>query len=243
MADILVVAAHPDDAELNVGGTILRHVDAGRSVAICDLTRGERGSRGSADLRAAETMRANRALGIADDMRWNLGIPDGDIRATPETTLSLVRAIRHFRPTVLLLPWDHDRHPDHEDANRLARRACFDAGLTHVESTHDGRTQSPHRPERMYCFMQAYEREPDFVVDISDQFDRKLDAIAAYASQFTVPGRSVPEDEGGPETFISRAEFMEAFIARMRHWGFMIGRTYGEAFCTVNGPVELTQLV
>lgn len=243
MADILAIAAHPDDVELNVAGTLLKSRDAGRTIAICDLTAGERGSRGSSELRRAECDAANAVLGVDATTRWNLGIPDGDIAVSKENVHAVVRAIRHFRPVVLLFPGERDRHPDHEHAHRLVREAYFDAGLRHVHTEHDGLAQSPHRPERIYTFIQRYEREPDFIIDISEQFERKLDAIGAYSSQFTIPGRERQEREGEPETFISSPEFMEYYIARMRQWGFLVGGRYGEGFNTVSGPVKVEGLM
>lgn len=243
MADILAIAAHPDDIELNVAGTLLKSRDAGRTIAICDLTAGERGSRGSAELRRRECASASAVLGVDVSTRWNLGIPDGDIALTKANMLKVVRAIRHFRPTVLLFPGERDRHPDHEHAHRLVREAYFDAGLRHVQSEHDGVSQSPHRPERIYTFVQRYEREPDFIIDISEQFDRKLEAIGAYESQFTIPGRERQVRDGEPETFISSPEFMEYYIARMRQWGFLVGGRYGEGFNTVSGPVKVEGLM
>jgi N-acetylglucosamine malate deacetylase 1 len=243
MADILAIAAHPDDIELNVAGTLLKSRDNGRSIAVCDLTAGERGSRGSEELRREESRRANAVLGVNDATRWNLHIPDGDIAITKENVLKVVRAIRHFRPTVMIFPGERDRHPDHEHAHRLVREAYFDAGLRHVETEHDGAPQAPHRPERIYTFVQRYEREPDFIIDISAQFERKLDAIGAYSSQFTIPGREREVREGEPETFISSPEFMEYYIARMRQWGFLVGGRYGEGFNTVSGPVKVAGLM
>jgi N-acetylglucosamine malate deacetylase 1 len=243
MADILAIAAHPDDIELNIAGTLLKAGDAGRTFALCDLTAGERGSRGSAETRREETRRANAVLGIDDESRWNLGIPDGDIAISKENILAVVRAIRHFRPTVLLFPWEKDRHPDHEHTHRLVREAYFDAGLRHVETEWQGRRQEPHRPERLYMFMQRYETTPDFIVDVGDQYQRKLDAIGAYSSQFTIPGREREQRPGEPETFVSSTEFMEYYISRMRHWGFLIGAKYGEGFCTVSGPVKVNDLL
>lgn len=243
MPDILAIAAHPDDIELNVAGTLLLSRDGGHTIAICDLTAGERGSRGSAELREQECARANAVLGVDASTRWNLGIPDGDIAITKENILKVVRAIRHFRPTVLIFPGERDRHPDHEHAHRLVREAYFDAGLRHVATEHAGVAQTPHRPERIYTFVQRYEREPDFIVDISAQFERKLDAIAAYSSQFTIPGREREIREGEPETFISSPEFMEYYIARMRQWGFLVGARYGEGFNTVSGPVKVPSLM
>lgn len=243
MADILAISAHPDDIELSVAGTLLKARDQGQSIALCDLTEGERGSRGTRQTRREETSRANRVLGIGDDDRWNLGIPDGNIQSTQENILKVVRVIRHFRPKVMLFSWERDRHPDHEHGHRLIRQAYFDAGLTNVESQWEESPQQPHRPERMYCFFHTYERTPDFIVDISAQIDRKLEAIAAYGTQFTVPGREAAHNIEGPQTFISGQGFMESALARMRHWGFMIGVEYGEAFTTVGAPLKVNDLL
>ncbi len=242
MIDILAITAHPDDIELNVAGTLLKASDAGRTFAICDLTEGERGSRGTLQTRREETRRANRILGIPDELRINLGIPDGNIEVSKENITRLTRVIRHLRPKVILFSWEHDRHPDHEHGHRLVREAYFDAGLTQVHTEWEGEAQQPHRPNRMYCFFHTYERQPDFVIDVTDQVERKIEAIAAYATQFTVPGRedAMPT---GPRTFISHPEFIESALARMRHWGFMIGVTYGEAFTTVSGPLKVNDLL
>lgn len=244
MPDILAIAAHPDDIELNAAGTLLKARAAGETFAICDMTQGERGTRGSGELRGEETQRANRVLGLADEDRWNLKIPDGNIECTMENRLKVVRAIRHFRPKVLIFSWDYDRHTDHEDSHRLVRAASFDAGLRRVETEWNGAPQEPHRPERMYCFFHTYERTPDFVIDVSDHIEGKLAAMAAYSSQMTVPGHN-PERENDtePPTFISGTDFIEAVLGRMRHWGFMIGARYGEAYATVSGPVKVGSLM
>jgi bacillithiol biosynthesis deacetylase BshB1 len=242
MVDILAFAAHPDDAELCISGTLLAAQKRGRTFAICDLTLGERGTRGSTDLRSRETERANAVLGITSELRWNLGMPDGGIEVTKDSIASVVRAIRYFRPKVILLPWEQDRHPDHEKTHRLVREAYFDAGLRQVE-THFNGPQEPHRPERLYTYMQRYETTPSFIVDISDVIEKKLEAIACYSSQFTVPGYEPETRPGEPATFISQPEFMEYIIARMRHWGFLIGARYGEGFCTVEGPLKVVDVV
>jgi bacillithiol biosynthesis deacetylase BshB1 len=240
MPDILAIAAHPDDIELNSAGTLLKARADGQTFAICDLTQGERGTRGSMELRAEETARANRVLGVEDGNRWNLKIPDGNIEVNEENRLKVVRAIRHFRPKVLLLPWDQDRHPDHVHAHHLIREASFDAGLRHVETEWNGQIQHPHRPEKMYCFFHTYERTPDFVIDVSDYIEGKLAAIAAYSSQFTVPGLAAERnDDPEPRTFISGTDFIEAILGRMRHWGFMVGVRYAEAYCTISGPLKV----
>lgn len=243
MVDLLAIVAHPDDAELSVAGVLLKQADRGGSFAIVDLTRGERGTRGSAELRAEETRRANEVLGIDESRRWNLEIPDGGITETDEHIARVVTAIRHFRPRTLLLPWRKDRHPDHQDAHRLIHRSLFEAGLTARVTEHDGRTQEPFRPLQSYSFFHTYETTPMLVVDITDQLDRKLEAIAAYGSQFTVPGRSSRFDTDQPHTFISAEGYIDALIARMRHWGFMAGVPYAEAFMTLNGPVVAQSIV
>jgi bacillithiol biosynthesis deacetylase BshB1 len=221
----------------------LKARDAGQSIAVVDLTEGERGSRGSRELRRRETEAANTVLGVDESTRWNLSIPDGNVEVSKENVLKLIRAVRHFRPRILLFPWERDRHPDHEHTHRLVRETYFDAGLRHVETEFNGVAQAPYRPDRLYTFMQAYERTPDFIVDVSAQFERKLDAIAAYSSQFTVPGRAADKRDGEPETFISQSSFMDYYIARMKHWGFLIGAEYGEGFCTVSGPLRINDLM
>ena len=240
--DLLAIATHPDDIELHVSGTLMKTADQGGSFALCDLTRGERGTRGSAELRSLETEGANRILGISSENRWNLGIPDGDVRITEATILSIVRAIRYFRPRILLLPSERDRHPDHENAHRLIREAWFNSGLTALETEHEGASQKPHRPELLLTFAHSWEFEPDFIVDITDQFERKIEAIAAYGSQFTIPGKTSAEELNQPSTFISGEEFIEYLTARMRRWGFMIGTKYGEGFGKLGGPLKVNDV-
>lgn len=242
--DILCVAAHPDDAELHCGGSLLRTAALGGSFAICDLTEGERGTRGTRQTRSAETEEACRRMGLDRSRRVNLAIPDGGITATPEHLTRLVRTIRHFRPSILLIPSPDDRHPDHGAAHRLAREAWFNAGLRGVASETDGRPQEAFRPGTLLTYDHAWEREPDVVVDISDVFERKLDLLAAYGTQFSVPGRDRGDRMGSeePETFISGENFMSYMIARMRRYGFQIGAEYGEAFHLPSGPVGLDDL-
>lgn len=243
MTDILVITAHPDDAEFCIAGTLLKSKKQGKCFAICDLTKGERGSRGSMELRNHETNNANRILSITSDLRWNLGLPDGNIEVNKLNTLKVVKAIRHFKPKIILFPWEYDRHPDHEAVHKLVRRAYFDSGLRHEKTTYNNVDQQPHRPERMFCFFHSYETIPDFVIDISDEFNDKLKASAAYSSQVTLPGVKTQERVGEPETFISNPDFMEALIARMRHWGWMIGAKYGEGFMSLkNIPLKIYDL-
>lgn len=241
--DILCIAAHPDDAELHCGGTLLATAAHGGTFAICDLTAGERGSRGSAETRREETGEACRRLGLESSRRVNLGIADGAIRITEENITRLVTTIRQFAPSVLLVPSADDRHPDHGNAHRLAREAWFNAGLPAVRTTREGTEQESHRPQVLLYYDHAWESEPDVIVDVSQHIDRKLDALAAYGTQFQVPGRGREgNDFEGPATFISGPEFMTYMIARMRRYGFMIGAEYGEAFHHPASPIPLKDI-
>lgn len=241
--DILCIAAHPDDAELHCGGTLLATAAQGGTFAICDLTAGERGTRGSAETRREETAEACRRLGLQSSRRVNVGMPDGSIRITEENIARLVTTIRHYAPSILLIPSAEDRHPDHGNAHRLAREAWFNAGLPAVRTTREETEQEPHRPPVLLYYDHAWEREPDVIVDISQQIDRKLDALAAYGTQFQVPGREPEQsDTEGPATFISGPEFITYMIARMRRYGFMIGREYGEAFHHPTSPIPLKDI-
>ncbi len=239
--DILCVAAHPDDAELYCGGTLLATADRGGSFAICDLTAGERGSRGSRQTRGSETREANRQLGLDETRRLNLEIPDGSVRTTEENITRLVEAIRHFSPDILLIPSSEDRHPDHGNAHRLAHEAWFNAGLIAVETRRDGKAQQPARPRYLLTYDHVYESDPDIVVDITAQFERKLGALRAYGTQFTLPG-SVEAESDLPQTLISGTDFFEYIVARMRRNGFRIGTTYGEGFHLVGSPVPFADL-
>jgi bacillithiol biosynthesis deacetylase BshB1 len=222
--DVLAFSPHPDDAELYCGGTLLLHTLAGRRTGVIDLTRGELSTRGTGESRAEETADATRLLGL--DCRENLGIPDGDIVNTAENRLAVVRAIRRWRPAVVLLPWHRDRHPDHEHASVVVREALFAAGLRRVETADDdGTPQEPFRPARAYYYMLSEDFTPSFIVDISAVFEQKLEAIRAYRTQF-----HTGEDTEGPQTYISTPEFLQSLIGRSQRLGFHIGARYGEGF-------------
>ena len=232
--DILVIAAHPDDAELSCGGTIRSAVLAGKRVAMVDCTRGELGSRGTPELRKTEADRAAKVLGV--QFRENLAIPDGKIDASESNVESMIRVFRHYRPKILLFPPASDRHPDHEQAHNLVRRALFVSGLVKVKSMHNGEVQKPYRPPRTFCYMQTYEFEPSFYVDISEYYEDKIQAIQAYSSQFFIPGDSEFDDE--PQTFISGPEFSGFLEARSRYFGAKIGVVHAEAFYSIE-PIGL----
>lgn len=235
--DVLAIGAHPDDVEMSVGGILAALCDDGYAVGIVDCTRGERGTRGSAELRMQEARRAQEILGV--HVREFLAMEDAAIAPSEENVLQMVRVFRQYRPRVVLLPPPFERHPDHEAVHRIVRAAYFKSGLARLRTfAPDGTEQEPYRPERMFCYIQAYHHEADFYVDISATFERKMAAIRAYASQVYVPG-AYSSDE--PETFISRPETLEMLEARARYWGSLIGVRYAEGLLCIE-PLGLRSL-
>lgn len=215
--DVLAIGAHPDDVDLGVGGLILKLADAGRSIVLADLTRGELGSRGTVAERDLEGAESARLLGA--HARCNANLPDGGLANTPAQRLAVVRLIREYRPRVLLAPMAPDRHPDHGAAHELVRDANFFAGVHGVDTG-----QSPHRAAGVYYY-RAYDgpgESPTHVVDISATFERKLSALRSFRSQFHNP------DYDGPETLIASASFWEGITTRAAYWGGRIGVRYGE---------------
>jgi N-acetylglucosamine malate deacetylase 1 len=238
MVDVAVICAHPDDAELACAGTVKKLSNEGRSVAFIDCTRGELGSRGTAEIRELEASRARDILGVKE--RACLDMPDGSIMYTTENIRKIVVAIRTYRPVLMLIPSEVERHPDHEAVHKLARAAAFTAGLHKYITTHNGEEQQPHRPHRMLCYQQHadFSRLPDLYIDISDTFDSKMASIRAFASQFQDPNEPKTTE---PQTFISRPAFLEGIEARARYYGDRIGTKYAEAFLSIE-PLGLTSL-
>ncbi len=226
--DILAFGAHPDDIELSCGGSLAAMIGKGYTVGICDLTRGELGSRGTAETRALEAEKASAILGIHE--RINLGIPDGDISVNNEYILEIVAVLRHYTPHIILIPAHKDRHLDHEYAHQLLRKSVFMSGMTKIETMYHGITQNPYRPKYMFSYMQSYHFEPDFIVDISEHFSTKIQAIQAYSTQVYVEGQ---HDDNAPQTFISTPAFMTMLTARSQYLGSLIGASYGEGFKTI----------
>ncbi len=227
--DILAIVAHPDDAELSCSGTLIKAVKAGHRVGIADLTRGELGTRGSAEKRMKEAARATELMGI--HVRENLGLSDGFFEVDREHLLAVIRVIRKYRPKILITNAVKDRHPDHGRASALVSRAAFLSGLRKIESSEDGTPLEAWRPVAVYHVIQDRYIEPDFVVDISDVIEKKFQAIRAFDSQFYVPG----EEDKEPRTPISGKEFMDFLRARMRETGRVAGVEYAEGF-TVERP-------
>jgi N-acetylglucosamine malate deacetylase 1 len=220
--DVLVFAAHPDDAELAMGGTIAKFTNNGIKVGIIDLTRGEMGSRGSADIRQKEAFKA--AIILKTSIRENLLIPDGNIELSDKNIRKIVILIRKYRPKIIFAPYFNDRHPDHISASKLTKNAMFVSGLSKVKTSDREVPQSAFRPSKLFYYMQTYTFEPSFIVDISEFYDDKISAVHAYGTQFYNPKLKEPE------TFISSPEFIEYVKARTTFYGFQIGKKYGEPF-------------
>ena len=220
--DVLVFAAHPDDAELAMGGTIAKLTKANLKVGIIDLTRGELGTRGSADIRQKEAFEA--AIILKSSVRENLDIPDGNIAINKENFIKVIMVIRKYKPKILFAPYFNDRHPDHIDASKLIKRAMFSTSLQKIKTFNKEVPQQAYRPEKLLYYMQTYAFKPSFIIDISETFDLKMKAVQAYSTQFHNP-RSLE-----PETFISKPGFLNYIKSRAVFYGFQIGKNYGEAF-------------
>lgn len=220
--DVLVFAAHPDDAELAMGGTIAKLSKENFKVGIIDLTRGELGTRGTAETRQKEAFEA--AIILKTALRENLDIPDGHIAVNKENLLKVIMVIRKYRPKIIFAPYFNDRHPDHIDASLLLKRAMFSTGLTKIKTFDKEVPQNAFRPEKLFYYMQTYSFKPSFIIDISDTFELKMQAINCFSTQFHNP-KSLE-----PETFISRPQFLNYIQSRAVFYGFQIGKNYGEAF-------------
>ncbi len=223
--DLLVIAVHPDDAELGCGGTIIKHVRMGKKVGVVDLTRGELGTRGTAESRDAEAADAAEILGLS--VRENLGFRDGFFRNDEAHQLAVIRTIRKFRPDIVISNALVDRHPDHGRAGDLVNDSVFLAGLRKIETLADDRSpQLPHRPRLLLQLIQDYYIKPDIAVDVTDYWSDKIKAIKAYRSQFH--SDTYASDE--PQTYISKPDFLEYIEGRAREYGKYIGATYAEGF-------------
>ena len=222
--DILAFGAHPDDVELSCGGTIAKEVSVGKKVGIVDLTRGELGTRGSADLRAKEARQAASILGVS--VRENLGLRDGFFKNDEPHQLDIIKILRKYRPNVVLCNAQTDRHIDHGRAASLVHDACFLSGLRKIETFIDDRPQKLWRPSQVYHYIQWNNTPCDFVVDISDFIDKKMAAILSYGSQF------YDEKSKEPETPISSQQFLDSIQNRAADLGRIIGVGYAEGFTT-----------
>lgn len=238
--DVLALAAHPDDVELCAGGTMCLLASQGYKVGIVDFTRGERGSRGTPEGRLEEARAAGRIIGLS--ARENLGLPDGNIENTPENRRKVIHVIRRYRPHIVLINSAECRHPDHCAAARLSTDAMYYAGLRKIETEdEDGSAQEVWRPHHVLHYMQAIEFEPTFVVDVTEVWEQRIDALQAFKSQFYNPEYEAGEEE--PETFVSNRAFFEWVEARARTYGYKVGATYGEPLLYRRGPVGVKDLM
>jgi bacillithiol biosynthesis deacetylase BshB1 len=222
--DILAFGAHPDDVELSCGGTILKEIHNGKTVGIIDLTKGELGTRGTVQTRATEASNAASILGVS--FRNNLSFSDGFIVNDKAHQLEVIKLIRHYQPEIVLCNAIDDRHIDHGVASKLVSDACFLSGLIKIEtkSLDSEAVQAPWRPKSIYHYIQWKPLEPDFVVDISDHIDKKMESVMAYSTQFYNPNSQ------DPETPISSKNFVDSVRYRAADLGRLIGVGYAEGF-------------
>ncbi len=227
--DILSIGIHPDDVELSTSGTLLRHASLGKTFGILDLSQGELGTRGSAEIRAAEATESAKVLGST--FRETLDIPDGLFEHKPENWLKIVRVLRACRPEIVLCNAPDDRHPDHGRAAKMTLDACYYAGLEKIETfDNEGIKQEKWRPKAVYHYIQDKQLNPDFVVDITPFFSKKMEAILTFRSQFFDPIGNAPN------TPISGKDFLDFMEAKGRVFGRPIGAQYAEGFIFSRTP-------
>ena len=231
--DILAIGAHPDDVELGCGATIAKEISLGKKVGVLDLTRGELGTRGSAEIRDEEASNSAKILGI--DLRENLGLADGFFQNTKENQLKIIEVLRKYQPTVVLCNAIDDRHIDHGKGSKLVSDACFLSGLRKIETELDGSKQEAWRPKHVYHYIQWKNIEPDFVVDVSGFIDKKVESVMAYSSQF------FDANSKEPSSPISSKNFLESITYRAQDLGRLIGVAHAEGF-TVERFVAVNKL-
>jgi bacillithiol biosynthesis deacetylase BshB1 len=220
--DILAIGAHPDDVELGCGATLAKEISKGKKVGILDLTRGELGTRGSAEIRDNESSRAATILGAV--LRENLAFRDGFFTNDELHQLEVIKMIRKFKPEIVLCNAIKDRHVDHGKGSNLVSDACFLSGLIKIKTTFDGKTQEAWRPKQVYHYIQWENLKPDFIVDVTGFIDSKIEAVRAYGSQFYDPNSKEPSSP------ISSKNFLESVSYRAKDLGRLIGKEYGEGF-------------
>lgn len=220
--DILAFGAHPDDVELGCSATIAKEISLGKKVGIVDLTRGELGTRGSAEIRDQEAANAAKILGVS--VRENLKFADGFFTNDKEHQLEVIKMIRKYQPEIVLCNAVNDRHIDHPKGSKLVSDACFLSGLLKIETTIEGVNQEKWRPKQVYHYIQWKNIEPDFVIDVSGYMDKKIDAVLAYSSQFYDP------KSAEPETPITSKNFTDSINYRARDLGRLIGVDFAEGF-------------
>ncbi|HSQ45710.1 MAG TPA: bacillithiol biosynthesis deacetylase BshB1 [Lutibacter sp.] len=221
---ILAIGAHPDDVELGCGATIAKEISLGKKVGILDLTKGELGTRGSAEIREEEAKNGAKILGV--EIRENLGFADGFFVNDEKHQLEIIKIIRKYKPEIVLCNAIDDRHIDHSKGSKLVSDACFLSGLVKVETKLDGVKQEAWRPKFVYHYIQWKNLEPDFVVDVSGFIDKKMEAVKAYSSQFYDPNSTEPTSP------ISSKNFLDSVLYRAQDLGRLVGVEAAEGFNT-----------
>jgi len=220
--DILAIGAHPDDVELSASGTILKHIAAGKTVGILDLTKGELGTLGDEFTRADEARNSLDILGAM--FREQVGLDDGFFQNDKASLLKVIEYIRLFQPAIVLANAPDDRHPDHGRAARLVSDACFYSGLKKIETIREGKIQDPWRPRALYHYIQDRHLSPDFVVDITAYMEQKIESIMAFKTQFYNPGNTA---EATP---IAQKNFIDSIKGKNAVFGRSVGVDYAEGF-------------
>lgn len=222
--DILAIGAHPDDVELGCGATLAKEIFLGKKVGVLDLTRGELGTRGSAEIRKKEADKAAEILGV--EVRENLDFSDGFFENDKSHQLEIIKIIRKYRPEIVLCNAIDDRHIDHPKGSKLVSTACFLSGLIKIKTTLDDKNQDAWRPKHVYHYIQWKNIKPDFVVDVSNFIDVKVKAVKAYSSQFYNPNSNEPVSP------ITSKNFIDSIKYRAKDLGRLIGKDYGEGYTT-----------
>lgn len=222
--DILAFGAHPDDVELSCGATLAKEISLGKKVGIVDLTQGELGTRGTAEIRMKEAARAAEILGVS--IRENLKLSDGFFENNKASQIKVIEAIRAYRPEIVICNAIDDRHIDHGKGSKLVSDACFLSGLRRISTQRNGKEQEAWRPKVVYHYIQWKDIEPDFVVDVTGFMDIKIKSVFAYESQFYNP------DSNEPITPIATTNFKESITYRARNFGRLVGVDYAEGYTT-----------
>jgi len=223
--DLLALGVHPDDIELSCAGTLLIEKNNGKKVGVADLTQGELGTRGTPEKRKEEAEKSAAILGL--DVRENLEMADGFFKNDEINQRKIITVLRKYRPEIILCNAPDDRHPDHGRSAQLATDAAFLSGLIKIETADEkGKKQEAWRPKYIFNYIQDLYFKPDFVIDVSNVFDKKIEAIEAFTTQFYNPNSNDKE----PQTYISSPEFLESVINRAKMYGKMIGVKYAEGF-------------
>ena len=222
--DLLAFGVHPDDIELGCAGTLLIEKNNGKKVGVVDLTEGELGTRGTVDSRKEEAKNSAVILGV--DIRENLEMADGFFKNDEENQRKIITVLRKYRPEIILCNAPDDRHPDHGRSAQLVNDAAFLSGLMKIETTENGKKQEAWRPKYVFNYIQDLYFKPDFVIDVSGVFDKKIESIEAFTTQF-YNANAIDKE---PQTYISSPEFLEGIINRAKMFGKMIGVKYAEGF-------------